>query len=141
WVFVRELLQNARDAGARRVDFSVHDANGRAAVVCRDDGRGMSFEHARRYLFALYASSKNGLEGNAGRFGVGFWSVLRFEPDRILVRSWPRHGKPWEVELDGGLTHAVRREVVAPPGGSGTEVVLERVAGDGALPRRIADAV
>ncbi len=139
WVFVRELLQNARDAEARRVDFSVHDTNGRAAVVCRDDGCGMSFEHARRYLFALYASSKEGSKGSAGRFGVGFWSVLRFEPDRIRVRSWPRHGEPWELELDGALAHAVRRE--APHDGSGTEIVLERAAGDGALPRRIADAV
>jgi hypothetical protein len=141
WVFVRELLQNARDAGAHRVDFSVHDTNGRASIVCRDDGCGMSFEHARRYLFALYASSKEGLSGSAGRFGVGFWSVLRFEPERILVRSWPRHGEPWEVELDGALARAVRREAVAPHDGSGTEIILERAAGDGALPRRIADAV
>ena len=70
---------------------------------------GMTFEHAKRYLFALYASSKESGSGMAGRFGVGFWSVLRFDPGRIVVRSWPRRGAAWEVELDGALTDAVVR--------------------------------
>ena len=39
--------------------------------------------------------------GQVGRFGVGFWSVLRFEPERIVIRSRPAAGEPWEVSLDG----------------------------------------
>jgi hypothetical protein len=139
WVFLRELLQNARDAGARRVDVTAVEEGGTARVACRDDGCGMSFEHARRYLFTLYASSKEGEPGAAGRFGVGFWSILRFDPARIRVRSWPERGAPWEVELDGGL--ACSQERVPPRGGRGTEIVLERPAGDGALARRVRDAV
>src|SRR5262245_50635106 len=139
WVFLRELLQNARDAGARRVDVTAVEEGGTARVACRDDGCGMSFEHARRYLFTLYASSKEGEPGAAGRFGVGFWSILRFDPARIRVRSWPERGAPWEVELDGGLARSQER--VAPRGGRGTEIVLERPAGDGALARRVRDAV
>src|SRR5437868_4778294 len=80
WVFVRELLQNGRDAGATAVTFDVDENGGVASIVCTDDGSGMTFLHARKYLFALYASSKEADRGAAGRFGVGFWSILRFDP-------------------------------------------------------------
>ena len=139
WVFVRELLQNARDAGASSVTVEAAERGGTARVVFLDDGQGMSFDHARRYLFALYASSKEGERGAAGRFGVGFWSVLRFDPARLIVRSWPPRGTPWEVELDGALTQAATR-TPPPRRTSGTEIILERPGGDGDLARRVRDA-
>jgi transglutaminase-like putative cysteine protease len=83
----------------------------------------MSFAHARRFLFTLYASSKRGRPRSAGRFGIGFWSVLRFSPETILVRSRPSGGEAWQVRLDGDLEHLVREPAVMDPG---TEVVLER---------------
>jgi DNA mismatch repair ATPase MutL len=89
-VFVRELLQNARDAGATAVAFIARSDGGTWRLSCRDDGEGMSYAHARRYLFALYASSKEQRRDQVGRFGVGFWSILRFEPARIIIRSRPR---------------------------------------------------
>lgn len=147
WIFVRELLQNSRDAGANHVSFTVGErpaGEGEAPdariewVVCQDDGEGMTFEHARRYLFALYASSKEDRKNQAGKFGVGFWSILRFEPRSILVRSRPRNGEPWAVRLDGSLERA---EHVEPPTRPGTEIVLERPRGDGRLEHRIYDAV
>ncbi len=122
WVFVRELIQNARDAGAYRVSLSVRGSEEGPVFACRDDGCGMSFDHARRYLFPLYASSKESLRGSAGRFGVGFWSILRFAPLRVLVRSWPEGSDPWEVTIDGSLTTLAHRP--APSGERGTEVVL-----------------
>ena len=125
WVFVRELLQNARDAGAGRVILTAERREGRDVVTCRDDGCGMSLEHARRFLFTLYASSKGRRSGAAGRFGVGFWSVLRFDPDTITVRSRPADGDGWEVVLDAGLG------ALEPAGCvmfEGTEVILERAA-------------
>jgi len=126
WVFVRELLQNARDAGARRVWITVSQGEGRDRIECRDDGAGMSFEHARRYLFTLYASSKRGGSKTAGRFGIGFWSVLRFSPDAIVIRSRrDDESLGWVVRLDGDLDHAVREQAVMDPG---TEIVLERSA-------------
>jgi transglutaminase-like putative cysteine protease len=138
-VFVRELIQNARDAGAGAVSFRVGGQGGLDTLSCRDDGDGMSFEHARRYLFSLYASSKEGRAGAAGRFGVGFWSILRFEPSRIVVRSWPRSGDSWEVELDGSLS-AIQRRTPSGAAGPGTEVLLERPGRDGGLEGRIAEA-
>src|SRR5262245_57566507 len=101
----------------------------------------MSLAHARRFLCTLYASDKEGRR-DAGRFGVGFWSVLRFEPSRIAVRSWPRRGAPWEILLSGDL--AAANQGTPPPcpfaGGHGTEVALERPGEDRELLRRVRDA-
>ena len=125
WVFVRELLQNARDAGATRVDFGIIEHHGQVVLRCRDDGQGMAFAHARRYLFALYASSKEGHRGDVGRFGVGFWSVLRFRPSTITIRSRPRSGPGWSVTFDGELESA---RLGSAPTAHGTEIVLVRPA-------------
>ena len=150
WVFVRELLQNARDAGATSVVFHAEVEGGRWRLRCRDDGEGMSYAHARRYLFALYASSKEQRRDQVGRFGVGFWSILRFEPERIVIRSRPRvsagtgpsehvpeDSSAWELELAGDLESAAQRGASMEPG---TEVVLERTAPDGELERRVYEA-
>ncbi|MFV8750560.1 sacsin N-terminal ATP-binding-like domain-containing protein [Nannocystaceae bacterium ST9] len=143
WIFVRELLQNARDAGARTVAFAIEEGTSGTRIRCRDDGEGMSYEHARRYLFSLYASSKEDRANQVGRFGVGFWSILRFDPARIVIRSRPRPqpGKPsepgWQVVLDGALQQAERSTVEMEPG---TEVLLERAAGDGSDARRVWEA-
>jgi transglutaminase-like putative cysteine protease len=143
WIFVRELLQNARDAGASAVVIEVDERDGITRIRCRDDGEGMSYEHARRYLFSLYASSKEARRNQVGRFGVGFWSILRFDPERIVIRSCPRasnHGaqeSAWQVVLDGELQHAERADVVLGPG---TEILLERPRLDGADERRVFEA-
>jgi transglutaminase-like putative cysteine protease len=137
WVFVRELLQNARDAGATHAIFEIEETDGLTRIRCVDDGEGMGFDHARRYLFSLYASSKEDEQNQVGRFGVGFWSVLRFDPSRILIRSRPRGEEAWEIALDGSLEHAERRTPDMQPG---TEVVLEKAFSDGAQTRRVRDA-
>lgn len=138
WIFVRELLQNSRDAGATAVTFVVEEDDGWERVRCVDDGEGMSFDHARRYLFALYASSKETSSNQAGKFGVGFWSILRFEPVHITIRCCTRAGESWGLRLDGSLEHARRVEGLSEPG---TEILLERRGGDGRLEHRVYDAV
>ncbi len=128
WVFVRELLQNARDAGAGRIQLEVSRHGSRDRLTCRDDGCGMSYEHARQFLFALYASSKEESREQAGKFGIGFWSVLRFEPSMIVIRSRGERGDAWQVSIDGSLDHV---EAAKADLASGTEVVLERPAREG----------
>lgn len=147
WIFVRELLQNSRDAGAHKVVIEVREVGGMTQIHCRDDGEGMDYEHARRYLFSLYASSKEERANQVGRFGVGFWSILRFDPERIVIRSRPRtkpgrkgaedDGKGWQVVLDGALQNARRSRVGMEPG---TQILLERPAGDGSDHRRVYEA-
>jgi hypothetical protein len=86
----------------------------------------MTFEDARRFLFTLYASGKRSSEGQAGRFGVGFWSVLRFQPSRISIRSCPAGSKDaWEIDLDEHLSLSPKRSSRLA---QGTEVILERRA-------------
>jgi hypothetical protein len=138
WIFVRELLQNSRDAGATRVAFAIHEGDGTERVTCLDDGEGMSFEHARRYLFSLYASSKENDRSQAGKFGVGFWSILRFEPTSITIRSRTHRGEAWGIRLDGSLEHATHVQPLERPG---TEITVERKGGDGRLEHRVYDAV
>lgn len=123
WIFVRELLQNARDAKATRVDWTVAALGDDVVVSCRDDGEGMDLGHARRYLFSLYTSSKEGARNQIGCFGVGFWSILRFAPTTIVISSCPRGATPWSIELDGELRHA-RQRVASPM--QGTKIVLVR---------------
>jgi hypothetical protein len=132
WVFLRELLQNARDAGAGRVEITVAAGADGESITCRDDGCGMSAGHAERYLFSLYASSKEDDERQVGQFGVGFWSVLRFRPRRIVIRSRPRHGGGWQVELERRLESAAFAPCAMEPG---TEIVLERLSTDGEASR------
>ena len=65
----------------------------------------MSFDHARAYLFTLYASSKEQETDSAGRFGVGFWSVLLSNPVSITVSSKAKGAAPWKIRMDGDLKH------------------------------------
>jgi hypothetical protein len=139
WVFVRELLQNARDAGAKSVQFETARIAGRERITCRDDGEGMTFAHAQRYLFTLYASSKKGRSKTAGRFGIGFWSILRFSPQTIVVRSRPSDGEGWQVRLDGELVRVVREDAKTMM--IGTEVGLERPDSETDLEERVRRAV
>ncbi len=123
WVFLRELGQNSRDAYAGRIQVASRVENGTATLVFSDDGRGMTLQHARDYLFRLYASSKDDDTTSAGRFGVGFWSVLRFGPTRIEIHS-RCDGEAWGVALTGDLTSWERLECRRSR--RGTSVVLAR---------------
>jgi hypothetical protein len=126
-VFLRELAQNARDAGATKIGVSAFVEGADLVVNFGDDGEGMEYDHARRYLFTLYASSKERDARSAGRYGVGFWSVLLFEPEHILIESLTESGESWAVALDGALEHPQR----IPCGlrTPGTRVRLRRRAG------------
>lgn len=106
WVFLRELVQNARDAHAHHIDFTYERDRDVETVVCSDDGRGMTRQEVCDFLLRLYASSKESGSSTrtasapvAGRFGVGFWSILRFAPERVVVNT--RRGRDGvHLEID-----------------------------------------
>jgi transglutaminase-like putative cysteine protease len=124
WVFLRELVQNSRDANATRVDFTVAADGKWQTITCRDDGEGMSRLIIEAYLLRLYASNKEDLASAIGLFGVGFWSVLLFQPDVIRVNSFD--GRSWHaLEIDC-LAHEVRSVSPGTRTGRGTEIVLRR---------------
>lgn len=141
WIFVRELMQNARDAGATRVDFVFKESDSQSQLHCIDDGEGMAWEHAKRYLFSLYTSSKEGSDNKAGRFGVGFWAILRFAPAQIIIRSKARGAhisKAWGLALEGDLRQAKK---ITPATQSGTEIVLNRPRAGNSDAQSLLDAV
>ncbi len=124
WFFFRELAQNSRDAGAGRIHVSARRDEEREVLVFSDDGRGMSRRHAEQFLFRLYASSKESERSSAGMYGIGFWTVFGFEPDRIEVAS--RAGNEgWALRLDGDLSV---QEAGCDLNAPGTRVTLARPA-------------
>lgn len=125
WFFLRELAQNSRDAGAHtiRVQAGVNEA-GEEVITFADDGKGMTYDHARRYLFRLYASSKAGDPYAAGMYGIGFWTVLRYRPEQVVIES--RHKREnWGVQLDKEL---LAREIPCGLEKTGTRITLTRQA-------------
>ncbi len=125
WFFLRELAQNSRDAGARNIRVEAPlTLPGMETLNFADDGRGMTLAYARRFLFRLYASDKTADHKAAGKYGIGFWTILGFQPTRILLQS--RRGKnSWAVELDGELNV---RPAVCLLTRSGTSVSMGRPA-------------
>lgn len=128
WVFLRELVQNSRDAAATRIVFTVQGDHDTVRLTCRDNGSGMSAAEMDNYLLRLYASSKEGDQPAIGCFGVGFWSVLLFRP--TLIRVISRRGtQGCGFEID--LTTRRLRSVDTVPDEPGTEVTLIRATGNG----------
>jgi len=125
WLFMRELAQNSRDAGARTIEIRAYrDARDREWLEFCDDGNGMTRQTAKNYLFRFYASSKEKTSGAAGRFGIGFWSVWRFGPS--MLRIYSRHKRnAWSVEVDAEFRVKELTPAQLEPG---TRVILQRPA-------------
>ncbi|MBN2399496.1 MAG: ATP-binding protein [Candidatus Aminicenantes bacterium] len=125
WFFLRELAQNSRDAGATRITVGTKTTpSGLELLTFADDGRGMSPLYARRFLFRLYASDKISDKMSAGKYGIGFWTILAYQPSRIHLQS--RHRKDsWAVYLDADLE---ARSAPCSLGRPGTIISLTRPA-------------
>jgi molecular chaperone HtpG len=122
YAFLRELVQNAIDAGASRISVRVELAPGDLAVTSvEDDGCGMTRETIEGPLLTIFSSSKESCEGKIGKYGVGFVSVLAVEPERVEVTTW-RDGRTWRVTLLGD--HSYELAAGDARKGSGTDVSL-----------------
>jgi hypothetical protein len=84
---VRELVQNAADAGARRIDVDVaYDARrGLFRIQVHDDGRGMNAQEVEGYL-TIGFSEKDPTRAR-GRFGVGKLSPYALGITRMVVET------------------------------------------------------
>src|SRR5438105_3400798 len=115
---VKELVENALDAGAKRIEIDLLDG-GRKLVRVRDDGSGMSREdaelslqrHATSKLRSkddLFAIRSYGFRGEAlpSMAAVSRFALLTCEPGAL---SGTR------VEIEGGQAPGVR-DAGAPPG-------------------------
>ena len=111
--FLRELVQNAMDAGSDLVDVVLHTHGAGEDVVFElevaDAGDGMDEAIIDGELTRLFASSKAGDRTMAGGFGIGFVSVFAWEPEVVLLQTG-RRSDAWELVFGADRTfekHAV----------------------------------
>lgn len=98
YAYLRELVQNAIDAGATRAIVRVsRDGNGQVRSTVDDDGCGMDRATLEGPLLTLFASSKEHDTSKIGKYGIGFMSVLASDPIHVEVSS-----------THGGTTHLLR---------------------------------
>ncbi|OYN84004.1 HSP90 family protein [Parenemella sanctibonifatiensis] len=134
-VYVRELIQNARDAVVARIalgdtgtwqgriELVVDDVN--QALVVRDNGIGLTEEESRSLLATIGASSKREQLVSArreflGQFGIGLLSCF-LVADRIEVRSRSARTPEAETMLwvgygDGTFSVGPAPEPLSEPG-------------------------
>ena len=93
---VRELVQNAADASAKRieVDVAYDGKRGLLRLSVRDDGRGMSEKEVEGYLTIGFSEKNPGVD--RGRFGVGKLSPYALGIVRMVVET-----------CDGQCTHRI----------------------------------
>ncbi|AUX48531.1 hypothetical protein SOCE26_100690 [Sorangium cellulosum] len=121
YAFLRELVQNGMDAGARRIAVRVETLPGACATSVADDGSGMSREDIEGPLLTLFSSSKEGDDSKIGKYGVGFVSVFALQPELVEVETW-RDRQAWRLRLRGDTSYEL--EDAGPREGSGTRVTL-----------------
>lgn len=117
-IVVRELLQNAVDAGGEAPISLVVEAQkpGVFQIVCRDYGTGMSQEDVMNNLLVLGRSGKS--NSSIGGFGVAGAVILGYNT-RIRTRDLEI------VSSDGEITIAPSEEWI-----QGTEVTVQGVPAD-----------
>ena len=98
WAFLRELIQNAIDAGSGQIEVRIdHDeARGTMTIEVVDSGEGMTREIIDTRLTRLFSSTKEGDYTKIGRFGIGFVSVFALDPEVVCVDTG-RAGEYWRV--------------------------------------------
>jgi hypothetical protein len=101
--FLRELVQNAIDAGTPRVAVSVgwsepagEETQGVAQILVQDFGEGMDEPIIDSQLTRMFSSTKEDDLTKIGKFGIGFTSIFAIRPDAVLLRTG-RHGENWEL--------------------------------------------
>ena len=97
WVFVRELLQNARDAGAGLVELTVSEDGHWERLTCRDDGCGIPADQISRVFDPFFTTKQVG-EGTGLGLSISYQIVKQHGGD-ISVESAPGEGTCFRVEL------------------------------------------
>ncbi len=89
FAFLRELVQNAIDAGSPSIEVQVawDTALQCVRVRVRDRGAGMTRDVIENQLLVLFRSTKESDRTKIGKFGIGFASVLAPNPAVVVVET------------------------------------------------------
>lgn len=122
---LRELVQNAMDAGSEQIDIrtSYLPDPGGVCLEIRDYGEGMTREIIDGKLTRLFSSDKENDLTKIGKFGIGFVSVFSLKPELVTVDTG-REGEYWRIAFDGGTDFQLF-ELHAPL--EGTSVKLYKI--------------
>ncbi|MFO7565936.1 MAG: ATP-binding protein [Enhygromyxa sp.] len=108
--FLRELVQNALDAGSEEVEVWFERRDGRMIIHVDDWGEGMNREIIENRLTRLFSSCKDGDRTKIGKFGIGFVSVFAIEPEAVCIDT-SRDGEHWRILFDAQRRFSlIRRE-------------------------------
>jgi DNA mismatch repair protein MutL len=120
---IKELFENALDAGARRIDIDVERA-GLGLMRVRDDGCGLSAQELPLALERHATSKIATLDDLEGIVSFGFrGEALPSIASVSRLRMVSRHAEAeqaWEVAVEGGVASALRP--AAHPVGTSLEV-------------------
>ncbi len=107
--FIYELLQNAEDAGARRVTFTLTER----AIEFEHDGRRLFNEHDVDGITGIGVSTKRDDPTAIGKFGAGFKAVFAYT-DTPEIHSGEYHFRIRDLivpEVDGVVPTALDEQV------------------------------
>ena len=111
--FLRELIQNALDAGSAEIDvwMEFREGNGDQGVMVigvDDYGEGMDREIIEKRLVRLFSSAKDGDMTKIGKFGIGFVSVFAIKPDAVFVNTC-RANESLQIFFKADRSHKISR--------------------------------
>ena len=121
---VKELAENALDAGATRIDIATGNG-GIDLIVVEDNGEGMD-ESDLALAIERHATSKLGDSGDLSRI-----ETLGFRGEalpsigavaRLSISSRAKKSEAHEIRVDGGIAGQVKPAGFLAPGQSGTRV-------------------
>jgi DNA mismatch repair protein MutL len=129
---VKELVENALDAGATRIDIAT--ANGGAdLILVEDDGSGMEPD-ALRLAIERHATSK--LPERGGEDDLSHIETLGFRGEalpsigavaRLLIASRTASGAAHEIGVEGGAVRGPSPAAFRAPGQGGTRVEVREL--------------
>ena len=126
---VKELVENALDAGARRIEIAIA-GGGLTLIRVADDGTGMTDEELSlavlRHATSKLPVAADGADDLTEIATLGFrgealpsiGSVARL----VIDSRSPEGAEAWRIAIDGGATGAPQPIAFLGPGGHGTRV-------------------
>jgi hypothetical protein len=122
-IYIRELIQNSRDAGEKRIKIEYYlrkksnKEDKRESVFKVKDGVGMDIKNLINNLMIPNSSGKIKRDNVTGFFGIGFWTTAQ-SGDVIEVRTG--NGT--------GLSYFVRMRVKKTAEGELEDIIIEKFA-------------